>query len=175
MKTATSAGLLLYRDRSGLEVLLGHPGGPYWRRKDDGSWTVPKGEVQDREDLYKAALREFEEETGFHPEGPAMALGSIRQAGGKHVHAWAIHADWNPETLVSNTFSMEWPPRSGRMQSFPEIDRAEWFGLATARLKILKSQVEFLNRLEVLLQEKKTDIAPDEPSAIPSRSRKTQR
>ncbi|MBS0268321.1 MAG: NUDIX domain-containing protein [Proteobacteria bacterium] len=150
MKTATSAGVLLYRDQNGLEVLLGHPGGPYWRKKDEGSWTVPKGEVRNGEDLYKAALREFAEETGFHPKGAATPLGSVRQAGGKSVHVWAIEADWNPETLVSNPFSIEWPPRSGRMQNFPEIDRAAWFDLATARAKILKSQGEFLNRLDLL-------------------------
>jgi len=154
VKTATSAGVLLYRDRNGLEVMLGHPGGPYWRRKDEGSWTVPKGEVLDGEDLYKAALREFAEETGFHPEGPVVPLGSVRQAGGKCVHVWAIGADWNPETLVSNTFSIEWPPRSGRMQNFPEIDRAAWFNLTTAHAKILKSQGEFLNRLDLLRQSK---------------------
>ncbi|WP_082072796.1 NUDIX domain-containing protein [Hyphomicrobium sp. 99] len=152
MKTATSAGLLLYRDRNGLEVMLGHPGGPYWRKKDDGSWTVPKGEVIGGEDLYKAALREFVEEIGFHPKGSAVPLGSVRQAGGKCVHVWAIEDDWNPETLVSNTFSIEWPPRSGRMQDFPEIDRAQWFDLATAHAKILKSQAEFLNRLALLRQ-----------------------
>ena len=151
VKTATSAGVLLYRDRSELEVMLGHPGGPYWRRKDEGSWTVPKGEVQDGEDLFEAALREFGEEIGFHPTGPAIALGSVRQAGGKHVHMWAIREEWEPETLVSNTFSIEWPPRSGRMQDFPEIDRAQWFDLATARSKIQKSQAEFLNRLEALV------------------------
>ncbi|MGO4684817.1 NUDIX domain-containing protein [Hyphomicrobium sp. 2TAF46] len=150
MKTATSAGVLLYRDRNGLEVLLGHPGGPYWRRKDEGSWTVPKGEVLDGEDLYKAALREFAEETGFQPKGAVTPLGSVRQAGGKSVHVWAIEADWNPETLVSNTFSIEWPPRSGRMQNFPEIDRADWFDLTTARAKILRSQGDFLDRLDLL-------------------------
>jgi predicted NUDIX family NTP pyrophosphohydrolase len=145
-----SAGLLLYRDRNGLEVLLAHPGGPYWRNKDEGSWTVPKGEALDGEDLYKAAFREFVEETGFRPDGTATPLGSVRQAGGKHVHVWALEGDWNPETLVSNLFSIEWPPHSGRMQNFPEIDRAEWFDLTTAHSKILKGQAELLNRLAVL-------------------------
>lgn len=150
MKTATSAGLLLYRVRSGLEVLLAHPGGPYWRKKDEGSWTVPKGEVLAGEDLYKAAFREFVEETGFQPRGTVTPLGSVRQAGGKRVHVWAVEGDWNPETLVSNTFSMEWPPRSRQMQAFPEIDRAEWFDITTARRKILEGQAELLERLELL-------------------------
>lgn len=150
VKTAASAGLLLFRDRNGLEVLLAHPGGPYWRNKDDGAWTVPKGEILDGEAAYDAALREFAEETGLRPQGPIVSLGSVRQAGGKHVHVWAVEEDWNPEVLVSNRFSMEWPPRSGQIQIFPEIDRAQWFDLKTARTKILKSQSEFLDRLELL-------------------------
>lgn len=148
MKTAASAGLLLYRWVPELEVLLAHPGGPYWRNKDDGAWTVPKGEIHDREEPRLAAIREFMEETGFRPEGELLTLGSLRQTGGKLVHVWAMEKDWNPVGLVSNPFSMEWPPRSGRTQQFPEIDRAAWFDLAMARRKILKSQSEFLHRLE---------------------------
>jgi predicted NUDIX family NTP pyrophosphohydrolase len=148
VKTATSAGLLLYRNMAGLEVLLAHPGGPYWQKMDAGAWTIPKGLVEADEDTLAAAVREFREETGFHPKGHALPLGSVRQAGGKVVQAWALEADWDPAELVSNTFSIPWPPRSGRTQDFPEIDRAAWFDLETARAKILKSQAEFLNRLE---------------------------
>ncbi|MBS0233231.1 MAG: NUDIX domain-containing protein [Proteobacteria bacterium] len=154
MKTAASAGLLLYRRRKGLEVLLAHPGGPYWRNKDDGAWTVPKGEIHDGEDPYEAAIREFAEETGYVVQGQALSLGSLRQAGGKHVYAWAAEEEWDPVTLVSNTFTIEWPPRSGRTAHFPEIDRAAWFDLHSARLKILKSQSEFLDRLEKQLAQK---------------------
>lgn len=149
MKTTASAGLLLYRWVPELEVLLAHPGGPYWRNKDDGAWTVPKGEIHDGEEPRLAAIREFTEETGFRPEGEPLTLGFLRQTGGKLVHVWAIENDWNPAGLISNPFSIEWPPRSGRTQQFPEIDRAAWFDLATARRKILKSQSEFLHRLEL--------------------------
>ena len=154
VKTAVSAGLLLFRDRNGLEVLLAHPGGPYWRNKDDGAWTVPKGEILDGEAEYDTALREFVEETGFRPHGLVISLGSIRQAGGKHVHVWAVEDDWDPETLVSNSFTIEWPPRSGQTLHFPEVDRAQWFDLKIAHTKILKSQSEFLNRLELLRRAK---------------------
>jgi predicted NUDIX family NTP pyrophosphohydrolase len=154
VKTKESAGLLLFRRKGPLEVLLAHPGGPYWQKKDDGAWTIPKGELGDSEDPYRAALREFSEETGFLPRGTALSLGSLRQAGGKIVHAWAIEDDWDPGMLVSNTFTMEWPPRSGRIAQFPEIDRAAWFGLLGAQQKILKSQLEFLSRLERLLDPK---------------------
>jgi predicted NUDIX family NTP pyrophosphohydrolase len=148
VKTKESAGLLLFRRRGILEVLLAHPGGPYWRNKDDGAWTIPKGEIHDSEDPYQAAVREFAEETGLLSQGKPLSLGSLRQAGGKLVHVWAIEEDWDPSSLVSNTFSMEWPPRSGRIEQFPEIDRALWFDLPTARREILKSQMEFLERLE---------------------------
>jgi predicted NUDIX family NTP pyrophosphohydrolase len=147
VKTSVSAGLLLYRRRPELEVLLGHPGGPYWRNKDDGAWTVPKGEIQDNEDPYRAALREFAEETGFRPHGNPVSLGSLRQTGGKLVYVWAVEDDWDPAKLISNRFSIEWPPRTGKRQEFPEIDKAAWFDLPTALRKILKSQAEFLNRL----------------------------
>jgi predicted NUDIX family NTP pyrophosphohydrolase len=143
-----SAGLLLFRRRDGeVEVLLAHPGGPYWKRKDDGAWTIPKGEIEAGEERLAAARREFEEETGYRPRGEAQSLGSIRQPGGKVVHVWAIEDDWRPSDLASNTFEMEWPPRSGRRSTFPEIDRAQWFDIEAARVKILKGQTELLDRL----------------------------
>lgn len=151
LKRATSAALLLYRRRNGLEVLLAHLGGPFWRKKDDGAWTIPKGEIHLGEEPRKAAFREFAEETGYTAGGQALPLGSLRQAGGKWVHAWAVEEDWDPAALVSNTFSLEWPPRSGRTQQFPEIDRAAWFDIPSARSKILKSQSPFLDRLEEIL------------------------
>ena len=145
-----SAGLLLYRVRHGEpEVLLGHMGGPFWARKDERAWSIPKGEYGDDEDALAAARREFAEETGSAPpEGEAVALGEVRQSGGKRVVAWALEGDLDPATVRSNTFVMEWPPRSGRQQEFPEIDRAEWFGLGTARSKVVKGQVPLLDALE---------------------------
>ena len=145
-----SAGLLLYRVRHGEpEVLLGHMGGPFWARKDERAWSIPKGEYGDDEDALAAARREFAEETGSAPpEGEAVALGEVRQSGGKRVVAWALAGDLDPATVRSNTFVMEWPPRSGRQQEFPEIDRAEWFGLGTARSKVVKGQVPLLDALE---------------------------
>jgi predicted NUDIX family NTP pyrophosphohydrolase len=135
-----SAGLLLYRrhDRR-LEVFLVHPGGPFWIKKDTGAWSIPKGEVEAQEDLLAAAVREVREETGFEVHGPFTGLEPVRQSG-KIVHAWAAPYDGDPETIKSNTFSMEYPPRSGRMREFPEIDRAGWFDRASAGEKILKSQ-----------------------------------
>ena len=146
-----SAGLLLFRLRGTLEVLLAHPGGPYWKNKDAGAWTVPKGEVAAGEDELAAAQREFAEETGYHPQGDVLSLGSARQPGGKLVHVWAIADDWDPAALTSNSFSLEWPPRSGRSQDFPEIDRAAWFALDEARVKIIKGQAVFLDRLKAAL------------------------
>jgi len=145
-----SAGLLLYRVRDGeTEVLLGHMGGPFWARKDERAWSIPKGEYGDDEDALAAARREFAEETGSAPpEGEALALGEVRQSGGKRVVAWALEGDLDPATVRSNTFVMEWPPRSGRQQEFPEIDRAEWFGLGSARSKVVKGQVPLLDALE---------------------------
>jgi len=145
-----SAGLLLYRVRDGEpEVLLGHMGGPFWARKDERAWSIPKGEYGDDEDALAAARREFAEETGSaSPDGEALALGEVRQSGGKRVVAWALEGDLDPATVRSNTFVMEWPPRSGRQQEFPEIDRAEWFGLGTARSKVVKGQVPLLDALE---------------------------
>ena len=147
-----SAGLLLYRrkDKS-FEVLLVHPGGPFWARKDLGSWSIPKGEYTSGEDPLEAARREFEEETGLSAEGDFKELPEIRQKGGKIVKAWAVDGDLNPEEIRSNTFRLEWPPHSGRYQDFPEVDRAAWFPLETAREKILKSQQSLLDHLERML------------------------
>lgn len=150
-----SAGLLVYRRQvDGVEVLLGHMGGPFWARKDERAWSIPKGEHTGDQDPLAAAQREFEEELGSPaPSGPGYEpLGSVRQRGGKVVTAWAVEADLDVSAIVSNTFEMEWPPKSGRRQSFPEIDRAEWFGLATARLKIVSGQVALLDRLAPLLR-----------------------
>ena len=143
-----SAGLLLYRPGpEGLEVLLVHPGGPFWARKDDGAWSIPKGEFEDTEDPLFAAKREFEEETGTPPNGEFIPLQPLKQPGGKLVYAWAVRADFDPASLRSNTFSVEWPPRSGRRADFPEVDRAAWFGMDEARRKILKGQVGFLDQV----------------------------
>jgi predicted NUDIX family NTP pyrophosphohydrolase len=148
-----SAGLLLFRESSGdLEVLLVHPGGPFWKNKDEGAWSIPKGEFADGEDPLAAAHREFEEETGCRAEGEAIALRPLRQAGGKEVHAWAVRGDLDPEQIRSNTFSLKWPPKSGRTQEFPEVDRAGWFPLDLARRKMLKGQIDFLDQLQALLR-----------------------
>jgi predicted NUDIX family NTP pyrophosphohydrolase len=150
-----SAGILLFRDREGrLEVLLGHPGGPFFAKKDEGSWTVLKGEAGPGEELRAVAHREFAEETGQQaPDGTMLELGEIRQKGGKTVVAWALAGDLDPAAARSNTFEMEWPPRSGRRRAFPEIDRVEWFDLETARNKILPAQAQFLGRLERMLDD----------------------
>jgi len=143
-----TAGLLLFRERAGrLEVLLVHPGGPFWAKKDDGAWSIPKGEFEEGEEPLAAAKREFEEETGTKREGEAIPLEPLRQAGGKWVHAFAMKADFDPATLRSNTFRMEWPPKSGRQQDFPEVDRAAWFSIDVARRKILKSQAALVGQL----------------------------
>jgi predicted NUDIX family NTP pyrophosphohydrolase len=145
-----SAGIALYRRTDeGVEVLLGHMGGPYWRHKDAGAWTIPKGEVEPGEDPLAVAHREFEEEIGTPvPAGPIIDLGEIRQAGGKTVQAWAVEADLDVSAIVSNTFELEWPPGSGRMESFPEIDRAAWFDLDSARSVIVQGQRPLLDRLD---------------------------
>jgi predicted NUDIX family NTP pyrophosphohydrolase len=146
-----SAGLLVYRRRRGIEVLLAHPGGPYWAGKDDGTWTIPKGELDGDEPL-EAARREFEEETGAPPpSGALIDLGTIVQKSGKTVYAWAVEGDYDPAELRSDLFEMEWPPRSGRTQSFPEIDRFEWFDATIARLKVNRAQAELIDRLEQAL------------------------
>lgn len=146
-----SAGILLFRrGGEGVEFLLVHPGGPFWRRKDAGAWTIPKGQIEDDEEARACALRELEEELGTAPEldpEVLIELGSIRQRAGKRVDAWAAEADFDPATLDSNTFSMEWPPRSGSEAEFPEVDRAEWFDPETAREKILPAQAALLERL----------------------------
>jgi predicted NUDIX family NTP pyrophosphohydrolase len=144
----TSAGLLMYRMREGeMEVFLVHPGGPFWAKKDAGAWSIPKGEHAEGEDPLVAARREFAEETGIVPDGAFVELGSLRQAGGKVVTAWAFEGDCDAAAIRSNTFTLEWPPRSGRQREFPEVDRAGWFDLPTAEEKLLKSQLPFLQRL----------------------------
>ncbi len=144
-----SAGILLYRVAHGArEVLLVHPGGPFWARKDAGVWSIPKGEHDDGEDPRACALREFEEETGTPlPPAELVELGSVKQKGGKTVNAWAAEGDLDAGSVRSNTFTMEWPPRSGRTAEFPEVDRAEWFGIEDAREKLVPAQTEFLDRL----------------------------
>jgi len=143
-----SAGILLYRRRgAGLELLLVHPGGPFWAKKDLGAWSIPKGEYGAGEDAFAVAKREFEEETGAPPQGKFLPLGEVVQGGGKIVTAWALEGDFDPVTLRSNTFELEWPPRSGRVQSCPEVDRAQWFAPDEARAKILKGQSPFIARL----------------------------
>ena len=146
-----SAGILLYRGAfEHLEVLLVHPGGPYWARRDDGAWTIPKGEFSDGEAPLDAACREFREETGSEASGPFHALQPVRLAGGKRVHAFAMRGDFDPATLVSNTFTIEWPPRSGRMRAFPEVDRAAWYPLAAAAAKLHAAQRCWLDELAEL-------------------------
>ena len=143
-----SAGLLMYRVRSGeLEVFLAHMGGPFWGHKDQGAWSIPKGEFAEGEEPLAAAQREFTEETGCRAQGPFMALTPVTQRGGKRVYAWAVEGDCDPAQLRSNTFSMEWPPRSGKQQEFPEVDRAAWFTIPVALEKILAGQRELVVEL----------------------------
>ncbi|MFI7412711.1 NUDIX domain-containing protein [Streptomyces sp. NPDC049627] len=144
-----SAGLLLFRHTDdSLEVLLGHMGGPFFAKRDAGAWTIPKGEYAPDEPAWEAARREFQEELGLPPpDGEAVPLGEVKQSGGKIVTVWAVEADLDPATVVPGTFEMEWPPRSGRTQSFPELDRVQWLGLDRAREVIVKAQAAFLDRL----------------------------
>jgi predicted NUDIX family NTP pyrophosphohydrolase len=143
-----SAGLLLYRRRAGdVEVLLVHPGGPFWRNKDLGAWSIPKGEYAQGEEPLAAATREFAEETGMRPSGHFLPLGELKQRGGKIVTAFALEGDFDPTELRCNSFELEWPPHSGKRQSFPEVDRAQWFSPREARQKILAGQSEFITRL----------------------------
>lgn len=150
-----SAGILLHRRRGEqLEVLLVHPGGPFWARRELGAWSIPKGEYEPDEDPLAAARREFHEELGSAaPEGPVTDLGEIRQKGGKLVRAWALEGDIDAEAIVSNTFPVQWPPRSGKWIQVPEVDRAQWFSLEEARERINQAQIELLDRLSVGLAE----------------------
>jgi predicted NUDIX family NTP pyrophosphohydrolase len=144
-----SAGLIMYRFRAGeLEVLLVHPGGPYWKNKDEGAWTIPKGEVEGDEELLAVALREFTEETGLVPRPPYTPLTPIKQRAGKAVHAWAFEGDCDPAAIRSNMFSMQWPPRSGKTATFPEVDRASFYSVPDAKQKINPAQAALLDELE---------------------------
>jgi predicted NUDIX family NTP pyrophosphohydrolase len=148
-----SAGIVLYRYcASTVEVFLVHPGGPFWKNKDSGAWSIPKGEFDKDEDPLEAARREFHEETGCSVDGSFTALSPVRQAGGKLVHAWAVEGDCEAESIKSNSFTIEWPPRSGQRKEFPEVDRAGWFSLELARKKILKGQLMLLDELQRILK-----------------------
>jgi predicted NUDIX family NTP pyrophosphohydrolase len=151
-RSEVSAGILAFRRKPRLEVLLGHPGGPYWRNKDDGAWSIPKGNVESG-DLLTCARREFNEETGLVAAGPFITLKPLRQKSGKVVHVFALEADFDLDAFSSNTFEMEWPPRSGKQQSFPEIDRIAYFAVTTARKKILSGQRPFIEELVNRLKE----------------------
>jgi len=147
-----SAGLLLYRrSQNGLEIFLAHPGGPFWKAKESGAWTIPKGVIDPEEDPLDAACREFTEETGIEPQGPFVPLGSIRQRAGKTIHAWAWEGDADANSTTSNEMRTEWPRGSGRWITFPEVDRCAWFGSATAKSRINPAQAELIDRLEALL------------------------
>lgn len=146
-----SAGILLFRKSPQFQVFLVHPGGPFFKNKDLGSWSIPKGEIESDENPQTAAQREFKEETGIEPKGNLIHLTPIRQKSGKLVHAWAVEGDADPEAIVSNEFEMQWPPRSNRMARFPEIDRAAWFDISQARTKIIAAQVALVNELEALI------------------------
>jgi predicted NUDIX family NTP pyrophosphohydrolase len=162
-----SAGLLVFRQTAGhVEVLLVHPGGPFWAQRDEGAWSVPKGEYDAADDPLTAAFREFREEIGLEPPDDVVpiALGEVRQSGGKRVTAWAVCGDLEVASIHSNTFVMEWPPRSGTTLEFPEVDRAGWFDLGTARWKLVAGQVELLDRLAAALDE--PAVAPDEPRRL---------
>ena len=154
MAAPRSAGLLLFRrqlpDR--LAVLLAHPGGPFWRRRDDGAWTLPKGEITVGEETLAAAIREFQEETGFACEPPYLPLGEARQKSGKRITAWACEGDADPANLVSNEFDVEWPPKSGQLRAFPEVDRVAWYSVEEARIKLLEGQRPFLDALQRVMR-----------------------
>ena len=165
----TSAGILPYRRRAGrLEVLLVHPGGPFWARKDLGSWSIAKGEYEEGEDPFQAALREFFEETGYQPAGPFLPLMRRRQPGGKLIDAWATESDCDSSSMISNTFSMEWPKGSGRLQEFPEVDRAEWFDILEAARRILPGQRGFLDELYEKLTGERLQELGEPPHAVRS-------
>jgi predicted NUDIX family NTP pyrophosphohydrolase len=149
---AQSAGIVLFRrSRSGLEFLIVHPGGPFWAKKDAGAWSIPKGEYQEGEDALGIALQELEEETGLRADGHPITLSPVRQRGGKSVVAWGLEGDWDPAELKSNTFQIEWPPRSGRTAEFPEVDRAAWVTLEEARAKLNAAQLPLLEELAAKL------------------------
>jgi predicted NUDIX family NTP pyrophosphohydrolase len=152
MGSKRSAGILLYRVRPELEVLLVHPGGPFWSKKDDGAWFVPKGELEGEEEPLAAALREFREELGHEPPaGEPRSLGSVKNKSGKLIYAWALEGELDPKTVRSNTFELEWPPRSGKMRAFPEVDRADFFSLSRAASKMHSAELPFLERLSQLV------------------------
>lgn len=152
----TSAGLLMYRNSGGiLEVFLVHPGGPFWARKDEGAWSIPKGLIDEGEEKLEAAKREFLEETSISPAEPFVFLGEIRQKSGKRIYAWAFECNCDLPRINSNTFSLEWPPNSGRMREFPEIDKGEFFSVSAARRKINQGQADFLDRLMTCFEEPK--------------------
>jgi predicted NUDIX family NTP pyrophosphohydrolase len=158
-RRTVSAGILLYRRRGrGVEVLLAHPGGPFWAKRDAGAWTIPKGLVDEGEDHLAAARREFEEETGARLDGPFLPLGCVRQKAGKTVHAWACEGDLDPAEVVSNVTRSEWPPRSGRWVTYAEVDRCEWFAPEEARIRINAAQAELILRLETLLGERDATV-----------------
>jgi predicted NUDIX family NTP pyrophosphohydrolase len=151
-----SAGLLLFRVVAGnLEVLLVHPGGPFWAKKDDGSWSIPKGELSEGEDPFEAAIREFKEELGSSVTGKAIPLKPLRQPSGKIIYAWGVNGDFDTTTLKSNTFSIEWPPKAGQQREFPEVDRAAWFEIEEAKRKIHQGQVPLMEELERMVSEKR--------------------
>lgn len=151
-RRAVSSGLILFRRTSGkLEVLLAHPGGPFWARRDAGAWTIPKGAVDEGEDLLDAARREFREETGIEADGPFISLGSIKQRAGKTVHAWAWEGDADPLAVTSNVMSTEWPRNSGKFLTFPEVDRCAWFDVRTAHAKINPAQAALIERLQTIV------------------------
>jgi predicted NUDIX family NTP pyrophosphohydrolase len=167
-----SAGLLLFRNATGalgsIEVLLAHPGGPYWAKKDDGAWSIPKGEIADDEEPLAAARREFEEEMGHPADGEFLPLEPLKQPSGKLVLAWAVGCDFDPSTLESNMFSMEWPPKSGLQAQFPEVDRARWFPIDVAKQKILKGQAPFIDQLLAKVKDTLQDTTRD---ARPAKAR----
>lgn len=159
-----SAGLLLYRitGTHAIEVLIVHPGGPFWARKDAGAWSIPKGEYEEGDDARATAFREFHEEIGLDaPAGEAIPLGELKQAGGKRVTAWAVEGDLDVTSSASNTFELEWPRGSGRLQTFPEVDRIEWVPVARARAQLLKGQAPFLDRLMEQVERLHSDVRPD--------------
>lgn len=167
MARKASAGLLLYRRRGDIEIFLVHPGGPFWAKKDAGSWSLPKGEFEEGDDPLEAAKRELTEETGFTVDGEFRPLAPVRQPSGKVIYAWAIEGDCDPSQLRSNLFSLEWPPKSGQMQKFPEVDRAAWFNIPEARKRITAGQAGFIEQLANDLgipsepnQERSTPSAP---------------